>query len=65
MKFFSDCSGSCFDCFLIITIAGHGDDGFYQITETSAKKKLIDRGLQDEPLLEKLKIKFTNLCLNH
>ena len=38
MKFFSDCSGSCFDCFLIITIAGHGDDGFYQITETSAKK---------------------------
>jgi poly-D-alanine transfer protein DltD len=46
MKMFSDCSGRCDDCYFGFTggcVAGHGDDGFTQITEKDAIM-IIKRG---------------------
>jgi hypothetical protein len=46
MKFFSDCSGECKDCYTSYVggcLAGHGDDGFTQITEKEAIR-IIKKG---------------------
>lgn len=63
MKFFSDCSGDCKDCFIHYNggcIAGHGDDHFVEITETEAKQ-MIQQNKLTPFVLNQLLNKFPNL----
>lgn len=63
MKFFSDCSDVCDNCYIHYSggcMAGRGDDDFIRITEKDAIE-IINRWELDDLQLQKLFRKFPNL----
>lgn len=66
MKFFSDCSGKCDDCYIFYSggcVAGHGDDDFTPITPEEAitiiKRK--EKYSETKEIIKKLIIKFPEI----
>jgi hypothetical protein len=63
MKFSTNCSGECSNCYIHYTgacIAGHGDDDFIKITQNQAKE-LIEGGKLSDHNIVFLKEKFPEL----